>query len=238
MDRLDLLYGDNLIINEKLVIKHPKLIDIKKLGYEKYNNYINLLSMTPIDIADVLWFENNIWFEDLNVWKFFISIYVQYPEIQDALKWFTDLDFSVAENENGIYLYSENNHMAINEHFYMEILDFIKDINFIPDKSKLDISRAGNRKTKLYLLEQERKKRNKKHKTKIDLSSIVSSLIWKSGNDNVWNLPIFTVYEGYFRLNAIDNYDKTVTALYSGNIDTTKTKIDLDKINWSNIITI
>jgi len=41
MNSLDLLYGDGLTINENIKIKHPTLLDIKKIGYDKYNSYIH-----------------------------------------------------------------------------------------------------------------------------------------------------------------------------------------------------
>jgi hypothetical protein len=194
--------------------------------------------MKPVDIGDVLWFDMKIWYEDLTQWKLFIDLYLQYPkEITDSLLWFTGLNFKIYEHEGNFYLYNEEQDIAINEYFFMLISDYIRKINFMPNKS--EIEQCGNKITKTYMLERQQKKRKKNIKTKINLSSMVSSLIWKGNKGiEVWNFPIYAIYEGYFRLNAIDNYDKTMTALYSGAIDTTKTKIDIENINWSNIISI
>ena len=240
MDKLDLLYGDKLIVNDKLIIKHPTLIEIKELGIEKYNTYTSLLSMRPMDIADILWFETKVWYTDVSQWQFSLNLFLQYEEYREGLKWFTGFDFKIEELDDNIYLYCDEHEIAINEHFQMQISDFIRNINFMPMKHD-NIDNCGNRLTKIFKLEQQYKKRKRKKKqnVKIDLSSILSSLIWKGGKGSeVWNFPIYSVYDGYFRLNLIDNYDKTLTALYSGNIDTTKNKIDIEKINWSNIIKI
>ena len=61
--------------------------------------------------------------------------------------------------------------------------------------------------------------------------------MWKYGiGEEIFNYPIYRIYEGYARLNALDNWDKTVTAYYAGTIDTEKTKINFEKINWSKIL--
>jgi len=245
MQELDLLYGDNLTIqisaDKELSIKHPKLIEIKKLGFDTYSSYISFLTMKPTDIADILWFDMKIWYEDLTQWQLFIDLYRQYPEeVKNSLLWFIGLEFVPYVDEEGrFYLYNKENEVAINEYYFMKISDYIKKINFMPKKS--DFDGCAGKIAKLYKLErqQRRRKWESKIKSKINLSSMISSLIWK-GNKGVeiWELPIYSIYEGYFRLSAIDNYDKTMTALYSGNIDTTKNKIDVENINWSNVISI
>ena len=53
----------------------------------------------------------------------------------------------------------------------------------------------------------------------------------------VFDLPIYRFYDIYFRLNKIDSYNQTMTAYCSGNIDTSKSPLNMEKINWSAIIT-
>jgi hypothetical protein len=240
MDRLNLYYGDSLKPIDKLEIKHPKLIDIKNLGYEKYQNYINLLTLIPRDIADILWFESNIWYEDISNWMFFLEIFQTNPMVSEALEWFLGIKFTIAKEnkENPIYyLINEEYKIVINEIVFGCICEYIRQINFLPSKSDLEL--AGNKKTKIYLLQQQQKKRKRNKKEKIDLASIVSSLDWKSSKGNeIWDFPIYRIFEGYFRLSQIDNYEKTMLGLYFGSIDTKKNPIDFEKINWSNIITI
>lgn len=92
---------------------------------------------------------------------------------------------------------------------------------------------SGSKGTAKYILKQIEKKR-KVQRQEINLQSIISSLIWKSGiGKEILEYPIFMIYEGYARLNLIDDWDKTMTAYYAGNIDTSKTKINFSKINWS-----
>lgn len=238
MDRLDLYFGDDLILFDKLIIKHPKLIDIKKLGYQKYMQYISNLILSPKDIADILWFESQQWYEDISHWTFFIQMYMNETSYKDALKWFTGYEFYVmTDKDNNLFLADIEKKIIINEFTFMVLLDFIKQINFIPNK--IDLDNCGNKHTKIYLLKQMYKKRKKNTKEKIDLASIISAVDWKSSKGNeIWNFSIYRIYEGYFRLNQIDNYDKTMMGLYFGTIDTSKNPIDFEKINWSNIINL
>jgi hypothetical protein len=108
-----------------------------------------------------------------------------------------------------------------------------------PPKLNSDVEKAGNKLTAKYLLEKQhaRRQREIKDSTQVDLASIVSLLQWEGKkSDEIWSFPIYRIYEGYMRLNLSDNYHKTMGMYYSGNLDLSKSKIDLDKLNWSQVI--
>ena len=87
MDNLSLQRGRDLFLNKNCCVKHPTLGEIegydydkykqglvKEYGYEKYNQMLYSLILNSKDIADVLWFENQVWYEDIkNEWEFFIQ---------------------------------------------------------------------------------------------------------------------------------------------------------------------
>lgn len=240
MDRLDLYYGDNLNLDNGIVIKHPTLLKIKEIGYDTYSEYIYMLTLKPEDVADILWFDRQKWYEDLSMWQFIIEMYMSDDIMKNALKWFTGYEFVVMQDttDNRIYLYNKETTKSINEFTYMQIVYFLKTINFIPEKNILDS--MGNRRGKEFILKEKyRKRKEKQQELNIDLASIVSSLDWKccKGND-IFDFPIYRIHEGYYRLCQIDNYDKTMMGLYFGSIDTKKNPIDWEKINWSNVIKI
>jgi hypothetical protein len=244
-DKLELYYGSDYQLLDGLYVKHPKVKDIRMLGKDKYEYYVYLLTMTQYDIADILHFEMQLWYEDFTAWQLFIEMWRNNPDLSNALEWFTGKKFTLLINDKmEIYLYckdiDENNiikEFYINEHIYNNMVDYLRLINLIPNTSDLRI--AGNRMAAEYILRQMYKKRNKQETKTIDLVSIISSIDWKGCRGNeIWEYPIYRIYEGYLRLNAIDNYDKTMSAYYSGNIDTTKSKINFDSLCWSNIINI
>lgn len=104
MTNLDLMYGKDYVINDKLVIKNPKLSDVIDLGEETYNRYVDALTMTSISIADILWNKYQIWYEDVDDWKLFLNNFanecnkeVKSKLIHESLKYFTGLDFQLMQ---------------------------------------------------------------------------------------------------------------------------------------------
>lgn len=239
MDDLQLYYGDDLNLYSKMMVRHPKLKDIKVLGYELYQKFVSCLILKPIDIADILWFENKLWYEDINEWNFFLSNFNSDDNVKDAIKWFTGRNFEIAnsEEDNSFGLYDEENNVFINEWDFIEFSEYIRRINFISDENELNL--GGNKKTKIFMLKQLYKKRKKKQKELVNIPSMVSSVDCKRSNsEDIFNFPIYRLYENYFRLNKIDNFNNTMYGIYSGSIDTSKSKIDVDTIHWGNIIKI
>ena len=142
------------------------------------------------------------------------------------------------DKDNNIVLYNKKNDVVLNEFSFNAMVQFIKEINYITDADiYMQLKKSGSKGTAKYIMQQISKQRKIKNKHNIDLQSISSSLMWKSGiGEEIFNYPIYRIYEGYERLNALDNWDKTITAYYAGNIDTEKTKINFEKINWSKIL--
>ena len=277
MTNLEYFYGTSLKLNDNLYIKHPKIKDIINIGYDLYMKYLSILITTKYDIADILWFENHIWYEDINNdWDFFVQRALSNKEthpvrikqsdsiidiemdslfigesFRNALNYFLSLDcyyivlqikknenkqtilLTVNKDENGYYI--DENSVKFTEHYYHLMLDFLKNIHWI--SNDYEFTHGGNKKAKKYILENDYKKRKKKHKSLIDLQSIISSLVVKGQNYfAILNYPVFVVYELYYRLLKIDSYDNTTNAIYSGCYDTKKHPINWDKINWTSII--
>lgn len=87
MNNLSLQRGRKLFLNRTYYVKHPTLGEIENLdydkyeqglvneyGYDKYNQLLYSLILNSKDLADILWFESQIWYEDIkNEWDFFIQ---------------------------------------------------------------------------------------------------------------------------------------------------------------------
>ena len=168
MDRLQLYRGDSLKLLENLSIKHPTLAEVVDLGFGKYENYISILSMTTNSVADILWFDMNIWFEDISTWDLILSIWMNNNELQNALKWFTGHTFNVVESKGVMYLCNEEQNVFIHKENFFTIVDFLKDINMIQKEwDKIDketekydlLSVAGNRQTKIIIMSNMNRKR-------------------------------------------------------------------------------
>lgn len=281
---------------KEYAIKHPKLIEIMNLEMKypgKYFEYLYHLSSTSLDVADVLFCEAKIWYEDItSEWDFFLQKIVPRDpkkvkvafEVQngksrmemlidsitineiyrDALNFFfnTSGEYIIwkseksSSNPNDVYILNvplkntvqgENVYLydefafKLTPYIYNVMLDYLNKINWITHD--YDFLKGGSLGAKKYILKHKYKQRERDAKRKaeptIDLSSIVSSLIAKGQRyKDVLEYPIYLVYETYHRLVKIDEWNNTMGALYSGNIDTKKNPINWEKINWSSVIKI
>lgn len=126
------------------------------------------------------------------------------------------------------------------EHYYNELIQYLRQVNWF--KPDYDFTHGGTKKAKKYILNERYKKRKhvdgrKDDEVTVDLSSIVSSLIARGQPyKDIFDYPIYVIYNLYHRLSKVDEYKNTMQALYSGCIDTKKNPINWNKINWSSII--
>ena len=282
-DKLSMFKGDSIKLTDSVNLKQIKLSDVVSIGEDIYREYVGIFTTTSVDIADILFFDMGIWYQNIdNEWNFFVEkslvnskdITVRFNignfEIDQKLKsvnesykkafnflfeykenpdvereyflWQTgnkkdgyQMVLASAIKDGDKYVYNENN-FKITEHYYRLIMDFVTTSNWI--KKDDDLLKCKTRKAKIWKMEDmKRKRKSIRKKDLVDLSSIVSSLITKGQNySDIWDYPIYLIYDIYYRLMKIDNYENISFAYYNGKIDTKKTKIDFDKINWSNII--
>ena len=282
-NKLSLQHGDGLHLYKDFYIKHPTLNDIVNLqgieGEDLYSTYVSIFTTTSVDVADILWVEQEIWYEDIkDEWSFFIeraainSKEVMFYKInQDGTKTIpkktllinndtgsaigffvnTSKDYVVDADDNGnielinvvgngnMYSYSDDS-FVFKQHFYEIGRRFIERINWQSQKDH-NVVHGGNKRAKKYILENEYKNRmddlKKKRKPTITLDSITSSLIAKGISvSDIWNMPIYLVYNLYYRYIQFESWNNTTHALYSGCLDTKKHPVNWDKINWSRVI--
>lgn len=280
-NRLVLQHGDSLKLSQLYSCKHPTLLDIEQLQTSNgnlYLQYVNTLTSTSLDIADILWKECNIWYEDIkNEWQFFIEkgltsqkaieMYKEtsdgektLPEptllidevVGDALAFFlgTSNQYAVKINDGNmslvnvteiskfLYFYTENS-FVLTEMSYHLIQQFLSEINWTAKKD-YNVIHGGTKRAKKYILEMEYKARiddAKRHRETITLDSIVSSLIAKGlSYKEIWDMPIYMIYDQYQRHVQLNQWDNTMRTLSSGNLDTKKHPINWNKINWSRVL--
>lgn len=281
MERLSLFRGRSLKLTDDISVKHPTASDIEEVGYSEYCEYVSALATTSKDVADILWCEMSIWYEDIkDEWEFFlekcISDYREIPvgicdeagnvllenrcagigEVyRDALNFFlglkgeyivltqgteefkqtTLLNVVPCENKKDCYRFDKNS-FKFTKFFYEQTTQFIDSINWT--KRDYDYLKGGNKRAKKYILTEDHRKRGrKKKKSLVTFDSILSSLVAKGiSYKDLWGMPIYTIYDLYYRYYKMDEYNNTMQALHSGCIDTKKNPVNWDKVNWSSVI--
>jgi hypothetical protein len=141
--------------------------------------------------------------------------------------------------ENGYIYFNELTEESIlTEEKFDYIKKLVKIANNISEKQSVEEEyKAGNERARKFMekLKKQREEINKAKKQKVNLHSIISAVGWKAQSfDFLSKLNIYQLYDGYYRLGYIDNYEYTMTGIYTGNID--GSKIKLADINWANII--
>lgn len=275
ISNLSLERNKNPVTIGNVQLLQPTLGQIDDLGWNKYQSFLYTIVTDSRDIADILWFEHKIWYEDIkDEWIFFIQrclseekrVKVKIDEnnivegvgiidrFRDALNFFlkTQGEYVVMDKKNDtgseVYLYNvvpteqqdifllNLNNIKITKPCYYVLVEYLKKTNWI--YVDYDFLHGGTKKAKKYILKHQYDSRKKKAKTQnITIDSIVSSLIAQSQSyKDIWDYPIYMIYELYYRYIKIDDWKNTMQALHSGCIDTKKNPIEWDKINWSSVI--
>lgn len=236
--------GEPFKVNDKLIIKHPKINEIRESDETEtnYNNFVSLFALKPYDLMVEL-DDIGIDYSTLNNYELFLRLYTV-PSYKESFKFFLrGFDFRMCENKqnNEIVLYDGLQDVTIDRLIYSEISSFIKKINFISDKTEFN---PGNKFTRKMIIEETRRKQKRRLKNGEEqdsqLSNKIRFLVWNNqlGIDynKVGDLYVYQFYEGIYSIRKSENYKQTVMGVYAGNID--QKSVDFDKIDWSTKISL
>ena len=198
---------------------------------------------------------SDVYVVDNDVYRIDSNCVLINSDYRDALNYFLSLDceymvmtVGTGDNEqitlrslnrDGNMLVFNKDNFQFTESFYLQMVEYLRQINdYHPDYYW---KKCPTKRGKKMLLEQEYRRRESREKnnrkSNIDLGSLVSALIARGQPyKEIWDQPIYMIYDLYRRLSKVDEYNGTMRALYSGCIDTKKNPINWDKVNWAAII--
>ena len=198
---------------------------------------------------------SDVYVVDNDVYRIDSNCVLINSDYRDALNYFLSLDceymvmtVGTGDNEQitlrslnreGNMLIFNKDNFQFTESFYLQMVEYLRQINdYHPDYYW---KKCPTKRGKKMLLEQEYRRRESREKnnrkSNVDLGSLVSALIARGQPyKEIWDYPIYMIYDLYRRLSKVDEYNGTMRALYSGCIDTKKNPINWDKVNWAAII--
>lgn len=198
---------------------------------------------------------SDVYVVDNDVYRIDSNCVLINSDYRDALNYFLSLDceymvmtVGTGDNEqitlrslnrDGNMLIFDKDNFQFTESFYLQMVEYLRQINdYHPDYYW---KKCPTKRGKKMLLEQEYRRRESREKnnrkSNVDLGSLVSALIARGQPyKEIWDYPIYMIYDLYRRLSKVDEYNGTMRALYSGCIDTKKNPINWDKVNWAAII--
>lgn len=211
----------------------PTLREVIEMGESEYYRLLSslLVKKDQIEIDELLEASNmevvyTICYHD----KEFLETF------QKASRFIFREDISMSPEELGLFFYFGD----------LEEKRFLNDRNFDWIQSLVVISNNINVEEDEYnpaneearkLVEEIKKAKAEISKNKKQISSLsskISGVAWKSNSVNIFNvfdLNIYQFYDALLRLEQVDNYQFTLTGIYTGNVDSKKVKID--NLHWT-----
>lgn len=234
LDTLQLFFGDDFRLSDKITIHHPTIGEIVEGGEENYWSAVFGLSAIPSDMISVLWDIGIDWEDCKDLTMFYLMVMQMPPE--NYRVFFPNLDFSkfrLLVRDDGIYqMVDSENDIVIDEYTQKLISDFICRLHGIKKTPRF----AGNSYTKKILINEDRKDRErakqKEHQSSMLplISSMVNSPGFKYDLNQVRDMKIFPFMDSVARIQLKDAVDHVSNGYYSGNIDTSK--FDTKKLDW------
>lgn len=233
VDQLQLYFGDDYIINDKIKISQPTIGEIVDFGEAQYFSVIHTITAIPSDMKSQLWDLGIDWME-IEDFELFMMLAPTLPVERTKLL-FGDLDFTkfkVYKNrENGDILLADlESGVKIDKLIYLRIVNYLRKVHNITPKIEL----AANKTTKQILIDEDRWRiqTNKDKPFKSYLLPLISSVKVRMGytKDYVRNEGFVEFFDDVSRLQIIHNADHLLAGCYAGTID--MKKINKNELNW------
>jgi len=233
MDDLQIYFGDDLIINDKIQVRQPTIRDVATMGEERYYSMVFALTAISSDAKSFLWDAGIDW-TDVSDFEMFCLMSAGLQKTETEIL-FGDLDFTefyMKRREDGTLFIENNSGVVIDMYIHKKIHDYLCRIHNIKKRPEF----AGNKLTKMVMIEDDRQ-RLKRESTKAKesmllplISSMVNSEGFKYNIETVQNMKLFAFMDSVRRIQLIKSTDHLTTAYYSGNMDVDK--FDKSKLDW------
>ena len=227
-DSLSVLRGNDIVINENIIIHQPTLNDIADIGEQKFFNTFYSLCSIPSDMKSVLW-DVDIDYMKLSDWQLFIMLSRNYHADDTGIV-FGNLDFASMQpmsvmGTKEIVLVRDDG-MIITEEIYQQFIAYLRmSIGYVVKREN-----AANKTTKMFLIQEDyqRRRMNEGKEYQSILLPIVLTLVnteeFSYTYDQAFDLTIYRLMRSYFQIQN----KKAACALYQGSmsgfVDTSKIK--------------
>lgn len=238
-DPLKMYFGDDFVINDKIIVKCPTIGEVAEYGEIPYMAMAHTIVAIPSDMKAPLDDIGLDW-NEISDFQLF-SMLCQGLRVEQTSILFGDLDFSKLkvyphpQIEDMIVLANKESGVLIDEYIYTQMVAYIRKMHGFAKT----VEHAKNKITKKVLIEEERAKlkQNTKKKPESYLLPLISSVKARMGytNDYVRQMKLTEFFDLVQRLNIIRSSDALLNGMYSGFMDTSK--LNKNELNWMREIT-
>ena len=235
LDELQLYFGEDYVVNSKIVIHQPTIGEIVEYGEKEYYSMIHTLTCIPSDMKSQLW-DLGIDYMEIEDFDLFMLLTRGLKHIDTQIL-FGDLDFSrfeimINKQNNKQVLYDASTDTLIDELAYMKIVNYLRKLHGI--KPKIEHATTKTVKKILIQLDRERIAKAKNQPYKSQLKELISAMMRYPGFKYKKNeLKECGLYEFMDTVQGAQIYVSSTALLqgsYSGMIDTSN--IDKKNFNW------
>lgn len=219
----------------------PKIKDIISIGEKEYNQYIGLL-LYDTDLLEIPKNElkklglNKVTTFDFLLFQSMINKNFR-KIVREGLSFFFKEKTYILDNYGLFCVGNFHNHKFINRDNYEYIRKVLIKINYLKDMEEEEELQFGNELARQWYLKIKKAEQNKPNpKPQVNLHSIISAIIWRTQKsiDEILNMTIYQLYDGYHRLFLIDDCLGIKEGIYHGTID--GKEIKPNDLNWAKII--
>ena len=234
LDELQIYFGDDYKINDKITIKQPTIGNIVEFGEQKYFSMAQTLTTIPSDMKSILW-DMEIDYEKISDFELFIML-SKTLTAKDTYLLLGDIDLSKFDgyrrkDNDELVFYDEVNDIVIDRHIHLLITNYIRKMHGFKKK----IERSANKFTKKILIDEDRDNRvlNKNKEFKSILKPLISSMVNSDGFKyklrELKEVGICEFMDSVNRIEVIKHSNSLIQGVYTGNVDQLKVKKEL---NW------
>ena len=236
VDKLQLFFGDDIIINDKIKLSQPRIGDIVEFGERHFYSVLSMLTCIPSDMKSELWDMNKTDWQKVEDFELFVML-TRGLTAKDTRLFFGDLDLSKMEpcinkqNEQ-LCLYDSEKEIIIDNAIYIKIVTYIREMFHINPK----VEKAKNKRTFNVLIEDDRSRKSlqKKEKYSSNLLPLISSMLnspgFKYKKNELREVGIVEFMDSVQRISTIVSTTALLQGMYSGMVDTSK--IPKEQFNW------
>lgn len=239
-DELQMYYGLDYKIDDRIVIRQPTIGDIIEFGEQKMLSSIMPFVSNPTSYRLQLW-DMGIDWNKISDYELFISL-VQSLNKDETSLIFGDIDFStlkpyVNKINDEMVLMNDDQTLIIDEYKYMHMREYIRLMfNQYPK-----VEKAKGRATKEAIIDEERinlinsKRLNKNKKDKSVYLPLISSMLnhpgFKYKKNELKDVGIVEFMDSVKRLQVYESTRALMSGIYSGFCDTSKMNLNKE-LNW------
>lgn len=231
MDQLQAFSGKDYIINDKIRIRQPTILEISDYGEQRYFSIIRIITSTPADRKVEIWDAMHTYWDQIDEYELFVSMFSAFRKMDMSII-LPDIDFNsfrtmVNPNTNDFVLINSDG-VKIDRSIYTILTNELRSIH----KLKKNTETGYDDITKDCMIEDDRydyeSSVNKQFQSII--LPFASYLAVRQGFSEVWKVPIGAFFYEMKSEQKVKNYDNVMHGIYSGCVDIKK--INKDELSW------